>query len=87
MDFCRRMHHSYGIDPPSARPFMSDNVTAERIETIAAAAGVPLEPGAAARIAHAVSPTIARFTAGPVAMPFETEPSTFVVVQRTELGR
>ncbi len=66
---------------------MADEVTAERIATIAAAARVPLEPGSAARIARAVAPTIARFAAEQVDLALETEPSTFVVVQRREIGR
>ena len=66
---------------------MADEVTAERIATIAAAARVPLEPGSAARIARAVAPTIARFAAERVDLALETEPSTFVVVQRREIGR
>jgi hypothetical protein len=65
---------------------MSDE-TAERITTIAAAAQVPLAPGAASRIAGATAATIARFAGEQVEIALEIEPSTFVVVQRRELGR
>jgi hypothetical protein len=66
---------------------MSDQVTAERVAAIAAAARVPIAPGAPARIAQAVGPTVARFAAADANTPFETEPSTFVTVQRMELER
>jgi hypothetical protein len=62
-------------------------VTAERVATMAAAARVPVQPGAEARIAQAVGPTAARFAAIAIDVPLETEPSTFVVVQRAELDR
>jgi hypothetical protein len=66
---------------------MPDEITPERIATIAAAAQVPLAPGAAGRIVRATAATIARFASEPVDIALETEPSTFVVVQRSELGR
>jgi hypothetical protein len=66
---------------------MPDEITPERIATIAAAAQVPLAPGAAARIARATAATIARFAGEQVEIALEIEPSTFVVVQRSELGR
>jgi hypothetical protein len=66
---------------------MSDETTAERIATIAAAAQVPLAPGAAERIARATTATIARFASEQVDIALETEPSTFVMVQRSELER
>ncbi len=66
---------------------MPDEVTAERVATTAAAARVPLEPGSAARIARAVGPTVARFAAKKIDLALETEPSSFVVVQRREIGR
>ena len=66
---------------------MPDEVAADRIATMAAAARVPLEPAAAARIARAVAPTVTRLAAEPVDFPFETEPASFVVVQRQERDR
>jgi hypothetical protein len=66
---------------------MSDGVDPERVRLIAEATGVPLRPEAPARIARAVAPTVARFAAAKLALPFETEPSTYVVVQRREIER
>jgi hypothetical protein len=66
---------------------MSDQVDPERIRIISEAARVPLAKDAQARVARAVTPSVTRFAAGPVAIPFETEPSTFLVVQRRELKR
>ena len=40
-----------------------------------------------ARIARAVTPMLTRFAAGAIAMPLETEPSTFVAVQHKDAGR
>jgi hypothetical protein len=66
---------------------MPDEVTAARVATIAAAARVPLAPGSAERIARATGSTVSRFTSEKVDIALETEPSTFVVVQRREIGR
>ena len=64
---------------------MPDNVNPERVRLIAEAARIPLRPDAPARIARSVTPTATRFAAEKLAIPFETEPSTFVVVQRREI--
>jgi hypothetical protein len=61
---------------------MPDEVPPERVQVIAAAARVPLEFSTAARVARAVNPTVARFASAEPAFPFETEPASFVVVQR-----
>jgi hypothetical protein len=66
---------------------MSDGVDPERVRLIAEAARVPLRPEAPARIARAVAPTVARFAAAELVLPFETEPSTYMVVQRREIER
>ena len=66
---------------------MPDDINPERVRLIAEAARVPLRPEAPARIARAVGPTAQRFAAEKVTVPFETEPSTFVVVQRKEIER
>ena len=66
---------------------MPDQVTPERIAALAAAARVPLAEGAAARIAGAVTPTVARYAAENIAMPLETEPSSFLVVQMKDASR
>jgi hypothetical protein len=61
---------------------MTDRVTPERIATFAAAARVPVQDGAAARIAKAVSPTVARMDALNLQLQLEVEPATFVVIAR-----
>jgi hypothetical protein len=66
---------------------MPDEVTAERVATVAAAARVPLAPGSAERIARATGSTISRFASEKVNIALETEPSTFVLVQRREIER
>jgi hypothetical protein len=66
---------------------MPEQVSPERIAALAAAARVPLAEGAAARIAGAVTPTVTRYTAENVAMPLETEPSSFLVVQMKDAAR
>jgi hypothetical protein len=66
---------------------MPDDVTTERIAVLAAAARVPLDAAGAARVARAVSPTVARFAAENLAMPIEVEPATYVVIARKEIAR
>jgi hypothetical protein len=61
---------------------MADKVTPERIATFAAAARVPIQDGAAARIAKAVSPTVARISEQNIQLPLEIEPASFVVIGR-----
>lgn len=63
---------------------MADNIGVDWVEVFAAAARVELDADAAARVARAVTPTAARFAAPDIVIPFEVEPSTFVVVQRRE---
>ncbi len=66
---------------------MPDPVSPERIAALAAAARVPLGEGAAARIAGAVTPTVTRYTAENIALPLETEPASFIVVQMKDAAR
>ena len=66
---------------------MPDPVTPERIAALAAAARVPLAEGAAARIAGAVTPTVNRYSAENIALPLETEPASFLVIQLKDAGR
>ena len=66
---------------------MPDEVAAERIATIAAAARVPLEAASAARVARAVAPAVTRLAQAAVEFPFETEPASFVAVQQQERNR
>jgi hypothetical protein len=61
---------------------MSDEVTPERVASIAAAARVPLDETLAARVACAVNPTVTRFAAEKLALPLEVEPATYTVVAR-----
>ena len=66
---------------------MPEEITAARVETLAAAARVSLPEGSATRIANAIAPTIARLANAQLDLSLETEPSTFVVVQRREIDR
>jgi hypothetical protein len=63
------------------------DVTPERVAALAAAARVPIPDDAPARIARAVTPTVTRFADENIAMPLETEPSSFLVVQHKDAGR
>jgi hypothetical protein len=62
-------------------------ISPDRVAAIATAARVPLAAASAERVARAVTPTVTRFAAEPKDHPFETEPSSYVVVQRGEIGR
>ena len=62
------------------------DVSPERIAALAAAARVSIADDAPARIARAVTPTVTRYAAENIAIPLETEPSSFVVVQRKDAG-
>ena len=63
------------------------DVSPERVAALAAAARVPLAEDAPARIARAVTPTVTRYAAENIAIPLETEPSSFVVAQRKDASR
>ena len=63
------------------------DVSPDRVAAMAAAARIPLAEGAAARIAGAVTPTVTRYAAENIAMPLETEPSSFMVVQQKDASR
>jgi hypothetical protein len=66
---------------------LAEDISPERVVMFAAAARVPLSADASPRIARVVTPTVGRFAAGPIDMPFETEPSTFVAVQHKDAAR
>ena len=66
---------------------MPEDVTPERITAIAAAARVPISEKSPAHIARAVTPTVTRYAAENIAIPLETEPSSFLVVQHKDAGR
>ena len=87
---------TWSIPPPAIRrrgiPLpgscnMPDDVSPERVAAIAAAARVPICREWPARIARAVTPTVARYAAENIAIPLETEPSSFLVVQHKDAGR
>jgi hypothetical protein len=64
---------------------MSEEVSAERIAIIAAAARIPLRPESPARIARAVTPTVTRFAKEKIALELEVEPLTFNVIAAREI--
>jgi hypothetical protein len=66
---------------------MVGDVKPDRVVAIAAAVRIPLAPDDAERIARAVKPTAARFAGAKIDLPLETEPASFVVVQRREISR
>ena len=61
---------------------MTNKVTPERITTLAVAARVPIQDGAAAQIAKAVEPTVTRMDALNLQLALEIEPASFVAVAR-----
>jgi hypothetical protein len=66
---------------------MPDPISPERVVQIAAAARVPLPPGAAERVARAIAVPVARFATGDAAVPFEAEPATFLAVAHADAAR
>jgi hypothetical protein len=61
--------------------------TEKEISGIASAAGVPVDMEVAARIANSIGPAFDGFAAIAGTLPFDLEPSTFVVVQTEKAGR
>ena len=61
--------------------------TAKEIEAIAEIAGVPVDAETAARIASSIGPAFDGFAAVAGTLPFDLEPSTFVVVQTAKADR
>ena len=66
---------------------MPDDISPDRVTTIAAAARVPLAPTDAERIARVVAPTAARFVAARIDLSLETESASFAAGQRRKIGR
>jgi ABC-type ATPase with predicted acetyltransferase domain len=66
---------------------MANELTAERVAVLAAAARVHLDTATAARVARTVSPTVGQFSTPDIVVPFEIEPATFVVVQHRDARR
>ncbi len=61
--------------------------TAREIKAMADVAGVPVEAEVAARIANSIGPAFDGFAAIAGTLPFDLEPSTFVVVQTAKADR
>jgi hypothetical protein len=61
--------------------------TAKEIVAIANVAGVPVDAEVAARIANSIGPAFDNFAPIAGTLPFELEPSTFVVVQIAKATR
>jgi hypothetical protein len=61
--------------------------TAKEIVAIANVAGVPVDAEIAARIANSIGPAFDNFAPIAGTLPFELEPSTFVVVQTAKATR
>jgi hypothetical protein len=61
--------------------------TAKEIKAIADVAGVPVDAEVAARIANSIGPAFDGFAAIAGTLPFDLEPSTFIVVQTTKATR
>ena len=53
----------------------------EDVVTLAKAAGVPVAPDVAARIAASIGPALRGFEAIAGTLPFDLEPATFTVIQ------
>ena len=61
--------------------------TEKEIHAIASSAGVPVDTEVAARIANSIGPAFDSFAAIAGTLPFDLEPSTFVVVQNEKFAR
>jgi hypothetical protein len=61
--------------------------TAKEIKAMADVAGVPVDADVAARIANSIGPAFDGFAAVAGTLPFDLEPSTFVVVQTSKAAR
>lgn len=61
--------------------------SAREVKAMADVAGVPVDNEVAARIANSIGPAFDGFAAIAGTLPFDLEPSTFVVVQGGEAAR
>jgi hypothetical protein len=66
---------------------MTDEVTVDRVRTMAASARVPLDIATADRVAGAVNATIVRFGMEKITLPLEVEPSTFAAIAHEAVER
>jgi len=61
--------------------------TDKEISAVAGAAGIPVDAEVAARIANSIGPAFDSFAAIAGTLPFDLEPSTFVLVQTDRVAR
>jgi hypothetical protein len=61
--------------------------TAKELKAMADVAGVPVDTEIAARIANSIGPAFDGFAAIAGTLPFDLEPSSFVVVQTEKAAR
>ena len=61
--------------------------TEKEVTAIASAAGVPVETEIATRIVNSIGPALDGFAAIAGTLPFDLEPSTFVLVQTEKVTR
>jgi hypothetical protein len=61
--------------------------SAKEVHATAAAAGMPVAADVATRIANSIGPAFDGFVAIAGTLPFDLEPSTFVVVQTAKVTR
>jgi hypothetical protein len=61
--------------------------TAKEVHAIASATGVPVEADVATRIANSIGPAFDSFAAIAGTLPFDLEPSTFVLEQTRKAER
>jgi hypothetical protein len=60
---------------------------AKEIKAIADAAGVPVEPEAASRIANSIGPAFEGFAPIAGTLPFDLEPASFLLAQTIKASR
>ena len=61
--------------------------TPKEIKAMADVAGIPVDADVAARVANSIGPAFDSFAAIAGTLPFDLEPSTFVVVQTAKAVR
>jgi hypothetical protein len=66
---------------------MPDLITPARVAANAEGSRIAVAAETPARVAAAALPTFSRYAAADIAVPFEVEPASFVVVQGREIGR
>jgi hypothetical protein len=66
---------------------MPDLITPARVAANAEGSRIAVAADTPQRVAAAALPTFSRFAAADIAVPFEVEPASFVVVQGREIDR